>query len=88
MQGTMTDLVQSYLRTEFGRVPAPDEPLLGAGLLDSLRFVLFIAHVEERLGARIPDEDVTEDNFRDMLSTVAYLESKAQVHASAQGAAS
>jgi acyl carrier protein len=87
MQRRVMDLVTQYLRSEFGRVPAPDEPLLGAGLLDSLRFVLFIAHVEEQLGRRIPEEDLTEDNFRDVASTVAYLDSISELEAGASPAA-
>ena len=73
MTNGLTDLIAQYLRNEFGRVPASDEPLLGTGLLDSLRFVLFITHIEQELGTRIPEEDLNEENFRDIRSTIAYL---------------
>lgn len=73
MNNGLHDLIAQYLRSEFGRVPAQDEPLLGTGLLDSLRFVLFITYIEDKLGTRIPEDDLNEENFRDIRSTVAYL---------------
>lgn len=45
-------------------VPSPDTDLFDSGLLDSLQLVQLLLHVEQRLGVRIPLEEVELDDLR------------------------
>jgi acyl carrier protein len=42
---------------------AADTPLVSSGLLDSVGLVRLAALLEQRLGIRIPDADVTPEHF-------------------------
>jgi acyl carrier protein len=57
-----------------GREVAPDEDLLGEGLLDSLGIMSLVFHIEQELGMRVPAEDVTIENFQTLDLIDAYLE--------------
>ncbi len=41
-----------------------EEPLLERGLIDSLALLQLITFIEERLHLRVPDQEVTLDNFQ------------------------
>ncbi|HEU5319766.1 MAG TPA: acyl carrier protein [Methylomirabilota bacterium] len=43
---------------------ADDESLVERGVLDSLGIFELVAFLEERFGVRVPDEDITPENFR------------------------
>jgi acyl carrier protein len=45
-------------------VPSPDTDLIETGLLDSLRLVELLLHIESDLGWRIPLEEVDLDDLR------------------------
>jgi len=68
--------LEQYLVSQLGQVPDDDDALMGAGMLDSLKFVLFIAHIEQQLGMEVPEEDLTEDNFRTLGRVTRYLEGR------------
>lgn len=40
-----------------------NRPLIGTGLLDSLALMDLIMFIEERTGLKVPDGDVTPENF-------------------------
>lgn len=40
-----------------------EKALIGSGLLDSLALMDLIMFIEERTGLKVPDDDVTPDNF-------------------------
>ncbi|MCI0581162.1 MAG: alpha/beta fold hydrolase [Chloroflexi bacterium] len=40
-----------------------DTPILDMGILDSLSMVSLLTHIQTRFGVRIPDEEITPDNF-------------------------
>jgi D-alanine--poly(phosphoribitol) ligase subunit 2 len=45
-------------------VPSPDTDLIDSGLLDSLQLVQLLLQIEERMGARIPLDEVELDDLR------------------------
>lgn len=53
-----------------------DTPLLTSGLVDSLGVVRLVAFVEDRLGVKIPLEDITIENFETLALIDLYLQSR------------
>jgi acyl carrier protein len=47
-------------------VPSPDTDLIESGLLDSLQLVQLLLQIEERMGTRIPLEEVNLDDLRSL----------------------
>jgi acyl carrier protein len=45
-------------------VPSPDTDLIDSGLLDSLQLVQLLLQIEERMGTRIPLDEVELDDLR------------------------
>jgi acyl carrier protein len=61
-------------RTNGSAAPlAPDEDLLGGGLLDSLGVMSLVFFIERELGVRVPPEDVTIENFQTLERIDAYV---------------
>lgn len=56
-----------------GRAIAPDDDLLGSGLVDSLGIMSIVFFVEQELGFKVPAEDVTIENFQSIETIDAYL---------------
>ena len=76
----MKDRLARYISEELlgqatgaGRPIAPDEDLLGSGLVDSLGIMSIVFFVEQELGLKIPAEDVTIENFETLETIDAYL---------------
>jgi acyl carrier protein len=59
--GELNALFDEALHIE---VPSPDTDLIESGLLDSLQLVQLLLHIEERMGTRIPLEEVELDDLR------------------------
>ena len=68
----------------------PDaQPLISAGLIDSLSLLRLICNLENQLGITIPDESVSPDDFECMeriLETIARLTSRSDRVAESAGA--
>jgi acyl carrier protein len=67
----IADAVERFLVTEVRsghRVDsiAPDDDLIGRGILDSLGIQQLVAFLESRYGLRIADEDIVPDNFQSL----------------------
>jgi acyl carrier protein len=41
-----------------------NEPLIERGLIDSIALLKITTYIEERTGLRVPDDEVTPDNFQ------------------------
>ncbi|HET7009349.1 MAG TPA: acyl carrier protein [Anaerolineales bacterium] len=52
----------------------PEDDLLAAGILDSLGLMQLVMFLEEKLGVKVPDEDVVIENFQSVDALQAYLE--------------
>ena len=58
-----------FIREEVGAAGGADaldenEPLIDRGLIDSIALLKITTFIEERTGLRIPDDDVTPENFQ------------------------
>jgi acyl carrier protein len=52
------------------------ENLLANGIMDSLGILKLVSFIEQKFDIRVPDEDVTVQNFRTLKDIANYLESK------------
>jgi len=59
-------------------IPAPDESLFDAGLLDSFTLVDLASQLETNFGVQIPDSDLTPRKFDTVERIDAYISSRAK----------
>jgi acyl carrier protein len=57
-------------------VPGPHTDLIDSGLLDSLQLVQLLLQIEERMGARIPLEEVDLDDLRSIGRLAGLIEER------------
>ena len=50
-----------------------EQDLLMAGLVDSIKLMQIVAHVEETAGVKVPAEDITITNFQNVKAIAAYV---------------
>jgi acyl carrier protein len=58
-------------------VPSPDTDLIDSGLLDSLQLVQLLLQIEERMGKRIPLDEVQLDDLRSVSRLAALIAQRA-----------
>ncbi len=58
-------------------VPSPDTDLIDSGLLDSLQLVQLLLQIEERMGKRIPLDEVQLDDLRSVSRLAALITQRA-----------
>lgn len=72
------DDIRAYIQDRILMDPelslGPDDDLLLTNVLDSLRVMLLISHLEESSGLTIPPEDVTLENFQSLRQIHAYMD--------------
>jgi len=71
----LMDYIKNDLVRDRKAAISPDDDLLANGTIDSLGILQLVAFVDERLNLRIPDEDVTYENFRSANALATYLDS-------------
>ncbi len=76
MLSTIREYVKSELIGDAGINLVGETPLIEKGLLTSLQVVDLVLFLEERFSTYIDPEDLTEENFKDLSSIVALVESK------------
>jgi methoxymalonate biosynthesis acyl carrier protein len=64
-------------------VPSPDTDLIETGLLDSLRLVELLLHIESELGSHIPLEEVDLDDLRSTRRIAGLIVGRAPLRESA-----
>lgn len=77
MRSELTRFLTKELLTD--RSPealAPEEDLLGSGLLDSLGVMQLVWFIETEFGVQVPPEDVTIDNFQSVDRIATYVEGR------------
>ena len=62
-------------------VPSAETDLIETGLLDSLRLVELLLHIETDLGWRIPLEDIDLDDLRSVRRIAALIEQRSELKA-------
>ena len=70
--GLVAFITQELL--EDGEAFGPDDGLIDRGLLDSIGLMQIIQYVEDNAGVRVPDADVTPDNFNTVRSIEALVD--------------
>ena len=70
-------VMTNFLYTRPGLRLGAEEPLLRHGVIDSMGVMELIAFVEDEFGFRVPDVDITEENFGTMDAIARYLVSSA-----------
>ncbi len=58
------------------QVPSLETDLIETGLVDSLTFVEFLAHLEQDFGIHVSLEDLEIDHFRTITSIAAFVATK------------
>jgi len=53
-----------------------EENLLANGIMDSLGILKLVSFIEQKFDIRVPDEDVTVQNFRTLKDIASYLDNK------------
>lgn len=82
---TLTEFIESQLRDQGDDVEVgPDDDLVMLGL-DSIAYVRLLAFIDARFGVRVPDVDVTVEQFGTVAGMAAYLQAKG-AEANARGA--
>lgn len=56
--------------------PAPDDPVVESGLVDSLGLFKVIAFAEDQFGVRIAPEEIVMENFATVNAIVRLIRSK------------
>ena len=59
------------------QVPSVETELIDTGLVDSLTFVEFLAHLEEEFGIQVSLEDLEIEQFRTIARIATFIASKA-----------
>jgi acyl carrier protein len=67
------ELVRSVVVDLLNRPVRDDQPLVTSGLIDSLRVLTLITALEQRLGSRIPTEQLQPEDFESIDTTVETL---------------
>ncbi len=60
------------------QVPSLETDLIDTGLVDSLTFVEFLAHLEQEFGVRVSLEDLEIDHFRTIARIARFVATKSQ----------
>ena len=64
MKAELASFIEKNLVGEDRRVKVTDTtPLIEDGLIDSMGLMQIVAFLEERAGVRVPDDEVTPENF-------------------------
>jgi acyl carrier protein len=72
-------LIDFFVETYYVASPeelGPDTPLLQSGILDSTGILELVAHLEERYGIQVRDDDIVPDNMNSIASLGRYVVSR------------
>ncbi len=77
MNKVIIDYIQEQIQG--GRIEdeiAPEDDLLGSGIVDSMGMMKLIGFIEEHFEVAVPPQDMTIENFMTVEAIVKYLELK------------
>lgn len=75
LEEQLADIFKDELHVE---VPSPEADLLGTGMLDSLRLVELLVHLERHFGVRVDLEALELDDFRSLATVAALVANRRQ----------
>jgi acyl carrier protein len=72
-ESALTDVIRQEIL--HGRKVAlePEQDLLSDGILDSLGILRVVSFIEQKLGVKVPDEDVVFENFNSIRAMADYV---------------
>ncbi|OGO16084.1 MAG: hypothetical protein A2Y93_02840 [Chloroflexi bacterium RBG_13_68_17] len=73
-QTILIDYITKELSVGRAKQIRPSDNLLETGVLDSLGLMQLVIFIEEKLGLKVPDEDVVIENFSSVDALTGYLE--------------
>jgi acyl carrier protein len=73
-QTILIDYITKELSVGRAKQIRPSDNLLETGVLDSLGLMQLVIFIEEKLGVKVPDEDVVIENFSSVDALTGYLE--------------
>ncbi|GAA2104658.1 phosphopantetheine-binding protein [Streptomyces albiaxialis] len=79
----LVEELRSHLRTLTGVLVDPDEDFFARGLVDSLRSLEIVVHVEREYGLSVEVDDLELDNFRTVDRIADFVLRKQAEHAPA-----
>ena len=69
-------IIRQLLGGRNGLQLAPEDDLLGSGLIDSMGMMSLVAFVENQFELKVPPEDITIENFINVEAIENYLEKR------------
>lgn len=76
MEAALTEFIEQQFHDQGDDVTLePDDDLVLLGF-DSIAYVRLVAFVKERFGIRVPDSEVTVEQFGTVRAMVGYLEAR------------
>lgn len=82
---SVRETILSYIEENHGVRPEGETRVLEEGIMDSASFIIFILFLEEEFELDIGADDLTEENFADLDTMVAYVERQAMEEDRATG---
>lgn len=76
-------VMENFLYTHPDAVLAPDEPLLGAGIIDSMGVIELVEWISATWGIYVEDDEITEENLGTLASIARYVTHKRASRAAA-----
>ena len=73
---TRAYIIENFLYMRRDVQLAPEDSLLGGGIMDSMGVMELVQFLEERFGVTVEDEEITEENLGSVSSIVRFAMSK------------
>lgn len=76
-------VMETFLYTHPHAVVHPDEPLLGAGIIDSMGVIEMVEWISSAWGIYVEDDEITEENLGTLSAIARYVSHKRASRAAA-----
>jgi acyl carrier protein len=72
-ESALTDFIRQEILHGRKATLESEQDLLSDGILDSLGILRVVAFIEQKLGVKVPDEDVVFENFHSIRAMAEYV---------------
>lgn len=76
-------VMENFLYTHPDAVLSPDEPLLAAGIIDSMGVIEMVDWISSTWGIYVEDHEITEENLGTLAAIASYVRGKQGTRAAA-----